>query len=105
MCRKSGESDAPMPAAEAVPFESPPSMAVSVTLPRTGVVSGMGVRRGVTLIVGGGFHGKTTLLKALEAGVYNKVRHTKHAPSCTFGTPKGLTLMRYQNCNQSLSFF
>ena len=31
-------------------------------------------RRGVTLICGGGFHGKTTLLKAIEAGVYNKVR-------------------------------
>ena len=61
-----------MPAAEAVPFVSPPSLAVKVTLPRQGVVTGMGIRQGVTLIVGGGFHGKTTLLKALEAGIYDK---------------------------------
>jgi hypothetical protein len=39
-----------------------------------GRLRGMGVRQGVTLIVGGGFHGKSTLLEALEAGVYNKVR-------------------------------
>jgi hypothetical protein len=64
-----------MRAAEAVLFESPPSLAVEVNLPNRGRVSGMGIRKGVTLIVGGGFHGKTTLLKALEAGVYNKVRH------------------------------
>ncbi|CAL8468571.1 g8111 [Coccomyxa elongata] len=71
--RKSGASDQPMPASEAVPFVSPPSLAVQVTLPRRGVVTGMGIRQGVTLIVGGGFHGKTTLLKALEAGIYDKV--------------------------------
>ncbi|EIE22453.1 hypothetical protein COCSUDRAFT_16516, partial [Coccomyxa subellipsoidea C-169] len=67
--RKTGESDLPMPAAEAVPFTSPENLAVQVSLPRRGVVTGMGIRKGVTLIVGGGFHGKTTLLKALEAGV------------------------------------
>ena len=62
-----------MPAGEAVPFASPPSLAVTVPLPNAGAVRGMGVRAGVTLIVGGGFHGKSTLLQALEAGVYNKV--------------------------------
>ena len=63
-----------MPAGEApVRFTAPPELAVTVTLPHAGAVRGMGVRRGVTLIVGGGFHGKSTLLKALEAGVYNKV--------------------------------
>lgn len=61
-----------MPAAEAVPFVSPPKLAVQVALPRRGVVNGMGIKQGVTLIVGGGFHGKTTLLKALEAGIYDK---------------------------------
>ena len=61
-----------MPVAEAVPFTSPEGLAVEVSLPRRGVVKGMGIRKGVTLIVGGGFHGKTTLLKALEAGIYNK---------------------------------
>ena len=33
----------------------------------------MGIRKGITLIVGGGYHGKSTLLKALEAGVYNHI--------------------------------
>jgi predicted ABC-class ATPase len=67
-----------MSAAEAVPFQSPESLAVDVLLPRRGLVTGMGIRQGVTLIVGGGFHGKTTLLKALEAGVYNKVGGLAH---------------------------
>jgi predicted ABC-class ATPase len=59
--------------AGALAFSSPPSLQVEVVLPNRGVVSGMGVRRGVTLIVGGGFHGKSTLLKAIEAGVYNHI--------------------------------
>lgn len=63
-----------MPAEEAVPFASPESLAVEVGLPHAGWVRGMGVRAGVTLIVGGGFHGKSTLLEALQAGVYNKAR-------------------------------
>ncbi len=33
----------------------------------------MGIKRGVTLIVGGGYHGKSTLLKAIERGVYNHI--------------------------------
>ena len=65
-------ADAPMTSAEAVPFTSPPSLAVTLQLPNAGAVTGMGVRKGVTLIVGGGFHGKTTLLNAIEAGIYNK---------------------------------
>ena len=73
-CRRSGASDAPMPAKEAVPFASPESLAVEVRLPHAGSVRGMGVRAGVTLVVGGGFHGKSTLLEALQAGVFNKAR-------------------------------
>ncbi len=72
-CRASGASDKPMAKAEAVPFKSPASFAVEVELPNRGKVRGLGVSEGVTLIVGGGFHGKSTLLKAIEAGVYNKV--------------------------------
>lgn len=56
-----------------VPFTSPGSMRVTVTLPHAGSVSGMGIPEGVTLIVGGGFHGKSTLLRALERGVYNHI--------------------------------
>ncbi len=67
--RCSGVSDAPLTAA--VPFESPPSLAVTLMTPHGGAVTGMGIPVGVTLIVGGGYHGKSTLLRALSAGVYN----------------------------------
>lgn len=69
--RESGVSDRPMK--QAVPFYSPESMAVVLTLPNKGPVRGMGIPRGVTLIAGGGYHGKSTLLKALERGVYNHI--------------------------------
>eukprot|EP00796_Vickermania_ingenoplastis_P009316 gene9316-6555_t len=61
------------PTAGAIPFESPPSLSRSFPLPCSGrVVSGMGLPRGgLTLIAGGGFHGKSTLLRALELGIYN----------------------------------
>ena len=42
-------------------------------LPNRGTIKGMGLKKGITLIVGGGFHGKSTLLKALERGVYNHI--------------------------------
>lgn len=69
--RESGTSSAPMQ--DAVAFESPESLRVSIDLPHAGTVTGMGVSRGVTLVIGGGYHGKTTLLKAIEAGVYDHV--------------------------------
>ncbi len=69
--RESGVSDRPM--RDAVPFRSPESMAVTLELPHRGPVRGMGIRRGVTLIAGGGYHGKSTLLKALERGVYDHI--------------------------------
>ena len=72
LCRTSGASDEPMPSPPAVAFQSPLSLAVELQLPNRGVVKGMGIPLGKTLIVGGGFHGKSTLLKALEMGVYNK---------------------------------
>ena len=46
---------------------------MTLELPHRGKLTGMGIRRGVTLIVGGGYHGKSTLLKALELGVYNHI--------------------------------
>ncbi|MFV2194806.1 ABC-ATPase domain-containing protein [Nocardiopsis sp. LOL_012] len=70
--RRSGVSDQPM-AGGAVPFDSPESLRVSVDLPHRGTVTGMGVPEGITLIVGGGFHGKSTLLHALERGVYDHI--------------------------------
>ena len=69
--RESGISQKKMEGA--VPFESPESLAVTLQLPRGGTLRGMGIRRGITVIAGGGFHGKSTLLKALERGVYDHI--------------------------------
>lgn len=66
--RQSGVSDLPMK--DGVAFSSPESLRVTLHLPHRGSLSGMGIPRGITLIVGGGYHGKSTLLKALETGVY-----------------------------------
>lgn len=69
--RESGVSDRPLK--DGIPFYSPETMAVSFTLPHKGNMRGMGIKKGITLIVGGGYHGKSTLLKALERGVYNHI--------------------------------
>lgn len=77
--RRSGVDQRPMEQREAAPggasrvvaFESPESLRVTLEAPNAGAISGMGIAEGVTLIVGGGFHGKSTLLNALERGVYN----------------------------------
>jgi len=69
--RESGISQRPMRGA--IPFSSPPSLHVELGLPNRGRIAGMGVPEGVTLIVGGGYHGKSTLLKALADGVYNHI--------------------------------
>ena len=70
--RASGVDDAPMPRG-ALAFVSPESLTQTVTLPNAGEISGMGIPEGITLIVGGGFHGKSTLLHALERGIYNHI--------------------------------
>ena len=69
--RESGVSDRPM--REGVRFCSPESLERTVDLPSGGQLVGMGIAEGITLIVGGGYHGKSTLLRALERGVYNHV--------------------------------
>lgn len=69
--RESGISSRPMK--NSVPFISPESLRVSMDLPHRGTITGMGIPCGITLIVGGGYHGKSTLLKALESGVYPHV--------------------------------
>ena len=70
--RRSGVDDRPL-LVNPVPFYSPDELAVNVDLPHQGMVRGMGIPPGVTLIVGGGFHGKSTFLNALEVGVYNHI--------------------------------
>lgn len=69
--RQSGISQKPM--RNAKPFSSPDSMRKRVCLPYRGEITGMAVKEGITLIVGGGYHGKSTLLKALETGIYHHI--------------------------------
>lgn len=69
--RQSGVSELPLK--RAVPFASPSSMERSFLLPHIGKISGMAVPEGITLIVGGGYHGKSTLLSAVQQGVYNHI--------------------------------
>lgn len=69
--RESGISQKPMKGA--IKFRSPESLRVSLELPYYGTLTGMGIPNGITLVVGGGYHGKSTLLKALEMGVYNHI--------------------------------
>lgn len=70
--RESGISQRPM-VKGAVPFQSPKEYEVEIHLPNHGPIRGMGIPEGVTLVVGGGFHGKSTLLQALELGVYDHI--------------------------------
>ena len=70
--RESGVSQKPLKGA--VAFASPQSCRVEMDLPFHGRLSGMGIPRGITLIAGGGYHGKSTLLQALERGVYDHIR-------------------------------
>lgn len=63
----------PRPLEGAVEFQSPPSLLVEFELPNQGTIRGMGIPEGVTLIVGGGFHGKSTLLDAIKLGIYNHI--------------------------------
>ena len=69
--RESGISQKPL--TDALPFRSPEKDRITLELPHCGTISGMAVKRGITLIIGGGYHGKSTLLKALERGVYNHI--------------------------------
>ena len=69
--RESGISSRPMK--DSIPFRSPETLRITMELPHKGTITGMGIPEGITLIVGGGYHGKSTLLNALELGVYNHV--------------------------------
>lgn len=71
--RRSGDSDLPLSDKAAVPFSSPDSLRVNFQLPSGQRIAGMGIPEGVTIIVGGGYHGKSTLLRAIERGVYPHV--------------------------------
>lgn len=69
--RVAGNCDLPMK--DAVPFVAPHSLEVTIDTPNQGPIVGLGIKKGITLIVGGGFHGKSTLLTAIERSIYNHI--------------------------------
>lgn len=69
--RVAGNCDLPMK--EAVAFVAPSSLEVTLKTPNQGAIKGLGVPKGITLIVGGGFHGKSTLLSAIERSIYDHI--------------------------------
>jgi len=71
--RSSSSNDVPLSSETLIPFQSPASLKVSVNLPFAGEISGMGIPGGITLLAGGGFHGKSTLLQAIQMGIYNHI--------------------------------
>lgn len=71
--RAAGDSDRPLAANQATAFETPESLSQTFELPSGRTVTGMGIPEGLTVIVGGGYHGKSTLLRALERGIYPHV--------------------------------
>ncbi len=71
--RKSGVDDRPLAASDAVALEPPDRLTVTLEAPNRGPIAGIGIPRGITLIVGGGYHGKSTLLRAIECGVYDHI--------------------------------
>lgn len=68
---RQGDTEEPM--MNAIPFLSPAEQEITIKLSDGTTVSGMGLRKGITVITGGGYSGKSTLLDSLEAGIYNHI--------------------------------
>jgi predicted ABC-class ATPase len=73
LARRSGVDDRPLDEPGSLPFAAPAARRITLHAPNAGPVTGMGVPAGVTLIVGGGYHGKSTLLRAIQLGVYDHI--------------------------------
>ena len=69
--RESGVSTKPLK--DGIKFLSPKTLEIEMNVPNQGKIKGMAIKKGITVIVGGGYHGKSTLLKAIELGVYNHI--------------------------------
>lgn len=68
LARRSGVSQLPLEGG--VPLTAPETLAQTVQLPHAGAVRGTAIPAGVTVIAGGGYHGKSTLLNAIARGIY-----------------------------------
>ena len=98
--RESGASERPMERQKTRPFDVPDAFAVEFEVPHADAGSegrcwrGMGVPRGVVLLVGGGYHGKSTLLRALERAV---VPHVPGDGRETVVTDPGMVKIRAED--------
>ncbi|HWO98333.1 MAG TPA: ABC-ATPase domain-containing protein [Bacillus sp. (in: firmicutes)] len=72
--RMSGVSNRPLIDPDVVAFRSPPSLEIEIPIPHREPIKGMALRKGIHLIAGGGYHGKSTLLKAIERGIYHHIK-------------------------------
>jgi predicted ABC-class ATPase len=72
--RGSGVSNRPLSGGNVIPFTSPASLEVEIPIPHRDPIKGMALPKGVHLIAGGGYHGKSTLLKAIERGIYSHIK-------------------------------
>ena len=68
LARRSGVSQLQLEGG--VPLTAPETLAQTVHLPHAGAVRGTAIPAGVTVIAGGGYHGKSTLLNAIARGIY-----------------------------------
>lgn len=82
LARRSGVEDGPLPGA--VPYAGPPQRETVMKLPDGTALRGTGIPRGIVLITGGAYHGKTTLLQAIQSGVWDHIRGDgrEHIVSC-----------------------
>ena len=111
--RASGAADTPMSRNCAIPFESPPHLERTLSLPNRGPISGMGIPHGITVIVGGGFNGKSTLLQVctcwpppsvLPLGAFY-VLPPAHHRSVAHSDPHPIDAVASQNDRRSCNFF
>ena len=69
--RKTGNNDKPLKTAK--PFKTPETLKQEYITNNNTKIIGMGIPEGITIIIGGGYHGKTTLLESIQNGVYNHI--------------------------------
>lgn len=67
------ENGTSAPMKNAIPFIAPKEMEIIIPLSDGTHMVGMGIKKGVTVITGGGYSGKSTLLDAIERGIYNHI--------------------------------
>ncbi|MGQ0568348.1 MAG: P-loop domain-containing protein [Armatimonadota bacterium] len=73
LVRDAAPGDRPLRGSRVVAMQAPEDLAVTITLPHRGAVRGLGIRRGVTVVAGASYSGKSTLLAAIVSGVYPHV--------------------------------